>query len=193
VTAARLLGDAGVVLRDPIWGAVGSIATALAFILAFYAIIADRRKRDSEMRSSQARRVSAWIAAYGDWVPTGDALTTAILMNASDEPVYRVIARMVEHATGSESAQGEQEMTPRGPKRYPAALLVLPPGRYRTTMPPWDPGMRRPAAEIAFTDAAGRHWIRRQTGRLDEIKTEPVDHYGLGDRVSWQVPEPVSE
>jgi hypothetical protein len=44
----------------------------------------------------------------------------------------------------------------------------------------------RLAIEIAFTDGAGAHWIRRSTGRLDEIPANAVDHYGIGRPVDYQ-------
>lgn len=42
-----------------------------------------------------------------------------------------------------------------------------------------------PPLRFAFTDAAGRHWIRRATGTLESISSEPVRHYGLSEPVDW--------
>jgi hypothetical protein len=54
---------------------------------------------------------------------------------------------------------------------------ILPGGLYRV----WIAGTGwhrilsgRPGAEIAFTDASGAHWIRRATGRLEELRAPPL-------------------
>jgi hypothetical protein len=60
---------------------------------------------------------------------------------------------------------------------YRRTLSILPPGRWRVEVPGGWAGMsRRPGVEVAFTDRAGIHWIRRATGALDEIQKAPIDH-----------------
>jgi len=35
--------------------------------------------------------------------------------------------------------------------------------------------------EVAFTDGAGRHWVRRvPSGDLELLEVAPVEHYGIG-------------
>jgi hypothetical protein len=54
-----------------------------------------------------------------------------------------------------------------------------------------DPGWRdarRARIEIAFTDARGRSWIRRATGRLESIDKDPVDYYDLPQPFNWNLP-----
>jgi hypothetical protein len=179
-------------LRDQAWVAVGSIGTLAAVIVALGAVALDRRERTSEQRKRQARQVSAWIARLQVARPADDdggpitGVTTAAVLNASDEPVYRVIAWLVLYpgapGTGEEVAHGIS----RGGDG-PATIGVLPPGSFELDLPAFDPPgmMKRPAVEIAFTDAAGRHWIRRQNGQLDEIKKVPAFHYGLGEPLEW--------
>jgi hypothetical protein len=55
---------------------------------------------------------------------------------------------------------------------------------------PWpDAGMhRRWGIELGFTDARGRHWIRRVGGELERIRTNPVDHYALPLPIDWTLP-----
>jgi hypothetical protein len=180
-------------LRDQAWIAIGSIATALAFVVAFVAIVLDLRDRAAAERQRQASRISAWISnAPGREVPiSGPWPTIAEILNASDQPVYRVIVWMVFYAgglytTGEDAARDDE--------RGPATALVLPPGRYRVRLPVFDPGMlKRPAVEIAFTDASGRHWIRRQDGRLDPIESAAPVHYGLSEPLDWGQAEPVPD
>jgi hypothetical protein len=42
-----------------------------------------------------------------------------------------------------------------------------------------------PGLEIAFTDAAGRHWVRRVTGELIESDTNVFDRYGIPPPVDY--------
>jgi hypothetical protein len=39
----------------------------------------------------------------------------------------------------------------------------------------------RLAAEVAFTDREGSHWIRRATGRLEELPQEPLEYFQQWD------------
>lgn len=161
------------------WVAIGSVATALAFVLAFTELIIERRARRSESRKAQARKISAWISRLA---PSGPG--EAVALNSSDSPVYRFLIFLVlaegagprtgEELVGSASDKLEQ-------RGLPGSMLVLPPGRQTVSLPEWTGGgmHRRPGVEIAFTDASGQHWIRRVDGRLEEIKTEAVAHYHL--------------
>lgn len=54
----------------------------------------------------------------------------------------------------------------------------------------WGHMQAQPAVEVAFTDRAGNHWIRRATGALDRIQTNGVDHYGLMRPRTFGVPSP---
>jgi hypothetical protein len=39
----------------------------------------------------------------------------------------------------------------------------------------------RLGVEVAFTDGAGRHWVRRApTGNLGSLEAAPVEHYNIG-------------
>ncbi len=72
---------------------------------------------------------------------------------------------------------------------YRQAILVIPPGTYRVTMPEAFHHMhRRHGVQLAFTDRAGVHWLRGSKGQLDEIKESPPDHYGLSLPVHWEAP-----
>jgi hypothetical protein len=42
-----------------------------------------------------------------------------------------------------------------------------------------------PGVEIAFTDAAGLHWIRRCTGELIEIEQNALDYYRIATPVDY--------
>jgi hypothetical protein len=52
----------------------------------------------------------------------------------------------------------------------------------------------RSAAEIAFTDRAGVHWVRRGGGQLAELSENPFEYfgrYGLTAPYELQTPEPL--
>ena len=115
-------------------------------------------------------------------------LVAANLLNASDEPVYRVVVWPV-FVQGAAPQTGEemQAIEPESAR----TLGTLPPGKFVVWLPYIGGDMgKRPGVEVAFTDAVGRHWIRRGTGRLDEISGDPADHYGVAQPVDWQIPTP---
>ena len=49
---------------------------------------------------------------------------------------------------------------------------------------------RRPGAEIAFTDAVGRHWVRRADGNIAELHDDPVTHFRIPLPAPWLEPVP---
>lgn len=144
--------------------------------------------RRIDTRDNQSGRVAAWItdATFGN-------LTTATVRNGSDLPVYRAIAWLV-LGTGAGPRTGEDLMADL--KRAatadeqdlwmatsrPTMLPVVAPGEQAVELPTWTGGgmSQTPGVEIAFSDAAGRHWIRRVDGRLEHIDKEPWRHYGFG-------------
>ena len=125
-------------MRDQAWVGVGSVATFLAFVVAFGAIIIDRRRRRDDERRNQARHVCAWPSGGRD-ATDGRMFARAILLNASDEPVFRVVAWLVAFQ-GAAWATGEQAMA-QGAEEYAAAVSILPPGQYQVDLPTegwWD-------------------------------------------------------
>lgn len=181
-------------LSNPAWTGVSAIATLLAVVVALVAIVLDRRGRTAEERRAQARRVSAWISGWQASMEANDyggpvfGVTHGIISNASNEPVYRLLAWRVLYPGGP--ATGEELMRDRSlPGSDPVAIDVVPPGRFALGLPEFVPGMlKRPAVEISFTDSGGRHWIRRLDGKLVEIKSPPAEHYGLSEPVDWGTP-----
>jgi hypothetical protein len=171
------------------WTAVGALATAVAVIVALAALVLDRLDRTSDEKRKQATRVTAWLTDWGDFM-TGTP-SSAVLSNASGVPVFRVVVWMV-LMQGAGAQSGEEAARDRADWLRPTVIGVLPPGRYAADLTPFDPGMhRRPYVEIAFTDAAGRHWIRRSTGRLEEISKGAPEHYGIDQPIDWTDARPI--
>lgn len=117
----------------------------------------------------------------------------AMLANASELPVFSVVAWVV--ATGGTvPSTGEAWVatirSAAGPSDggvvvreqvTPALLPLLPPGSTALDLPAWarSGSAGRPGVELAFTDASGRHWIRRAGGRLERLDVPAWRHYGF--------------
>jgi hypothetical protein len=120
----------------------------------------------------------------------------------SDEPVYTVVVYMV-HMDGQRPGSGEEtesnirEMlrtvevmapgvvaaaaTPPA-KQFRAVIQALP---HCTHWVALQVQQQYPGLEIAFTDAAGRHGVRRVTGELIERDADALDHYGIPTPVDY--------
>lgn len=172
--------------------AVGTVGTLI------YAVRTGNQTRSAavkEERLAQARRVYAWLdKAVGAGVVR--------LGNMSDEPVYTVVVYIVhmdgeKPGTGEETEshlrqmlQGLQSMAPGvaeaattpPAKQFRAVIQALPHGTHRV---PLQVQQDYPGLEIAFTDAAGRHWVRRVTGELIESPVNALDRYGISTPVDY--------
>lgn len=167
--------------------AVGTVLT-LVFLASQLAIeLAARRRR---AKRGQAESISAWVGS--DWLrPDPERTTQRIeLLNASREPVYRVVALLVMLPRGPEdtSQMGRVAKNEYG-GYFMSMLSVLPPGRHYTTVPPPPTMMfRRYGVQLAFTDRAGVHWLRTADGALTEIKQPAPDYYELPLPHDWATP-----
>lgn len=167
--------------------------TALVAIPAFviaYVQLHDEREQRQELEQEQleraireqAEQVSAWLAE------TGDGTLEVMLSNRSGTPVYEAIASPVLLAgTGPRKGEdlAELDLPPETIGRY----SVIPPGQHRTTLSGSTGGMHTaPGIEVAFTDRAGVHWIRRGSGALVQIEEPAAEHYGIDEPVGWTLP-----
>lgn len=147
---------------------------------------ADQDERDRQERHrAHARLVAAIVGP--EILPTeqGGAGRTAInLINSSDEPVYRLVAGIVFiQGAAPQTLEAMLEVGQRADGVEPPSVTtvsVLPPGRHRVWImrSGWGIMTGRIGAEVAFSDRAGHHWIRRATGRLEEIDDEPFEYFG---------------
>jgi hypothetical protein len=182
---------------------LGATAVAGTLVAALYQIRTERLRRHAQEldlaqkeRRRQAELISGWLSED----PSPPQPTVLALLNRSDAPVYEAVVTMVfiqgsGHQKAAILVQGSQrrrvqihELTEhvqgRGeepvPPGYRRTLIAVPPGLWRVEVPPgWHGMSRRPGVEIAFTDRAGVHWIRRANGHLQEINKPGVDYYGL--------------
>jgi hypothetical protein len=183
----------------PAW--LAAIGTVGAFFVLIEQVTAERNTRKSAERAarrqaerSQAESVSAWYA--GEVATQGQQLsevplTRVALHNASVEPVYEAVVCLVfiqgaAPHTGEDWSRMEKGST--GP--YRKVLGVIPPGRWSVTFDGgWGAMTARPGAEVAFTDRAGLHWVRRSRGRLEQLSCDAVEHYGIDRPIDYQVVE----
>jgi hypothetical protein len=177
------------------FAAVGTVGT-LTWVVSQGLYVMARSAQ--EKRLEQARRVSAWTDKFDEEmhglfdegfgrVPWAQQIK---LTNSSGEAVYEVVAYLV-WVQGSAPRTGEATETHyrSGPNsaeggifRMRAIVQVLPPGNYRLDLagPTNTPMQGRLSLEVAFTDGAGRHWVRRvPTGNLEALAIAPVAHYGI--------------
>jgi hypothetical protein len=118
------------------------------------------------------------------------------LINGSAEPVYRLVIAIVNiQGTSPATIESWLEYRERDPMKNVAPITtasILPSGVHRV----WIQGIGwgqvlsgRHAAEVAFTDRAGSHWIRRGTGQLEELAEDPIFHYLKYGPHELQTPE----
>ena len=180
----------GLSLGDiPTW--VAAIGTVGTLGLALLQIEADRRRRHRqedadrlERHGAQARLIAAVVGPTDHGPNTPPLGNTAIdLVNGSDEPVYRLVAGLVfiqgtAHRTMEEMLQWSQQESALPLPVAITTVSILPSGTYRVWVPSIGNVMGgRFGAEAAFTDRAGSHWIRRATGKLEELPSEPLEYF----------------
>ncbi len=193
----------------PTW--IASVGTVAAFGAALIQINTERHRRHQaeaqdreERHRAQARLISAMPG------PTESAEETQPLggrsaidcFNGSSEPAYNAVVGIV-FIQGAAPRTTEDMLKLRlGDNEYQAVptttLSILPPGNSRA----WIPGTHwtsilagRAGAEIAFTDRAGTHWIRRATGDLDQLPVDPLQYFhqfGFSGPYEYQTPERLS-
>ncbi len=154
----------------------------------------DRRER----HFAQARLVAAYVGPEESKDRSTEGLKqgrTAIdLVNGSDEPVYRLVVAIV-LIQGAAPHTLERWLERQGEQIPVSPVSILPSGTSRV----WIQGAGwsgllsgRHGAEVAFTDRAGSHWVRRATGQLEELDQEPFEYFkrwGLYGPYDLQTPE----
>lgn len=194
----------------PSWGDVptwvASVGTVAAFGAAFWQIRTERRHRIEadnherrERHEAQARLISAMPGPVDEapkpWYPEGR--TGVDCVNSSAEPVYNIVVGIVFiQGAAPRTMEGIMTMERPGVPGMPITTLALmPPGRSRVWIAGtgWTRIMAgRPGVEVAFSDRARVHWIRRANGALDELDANPFEYfgrYGLSGPYDLQVPE----
>jgi hypothetical protein len=136
----------------------------------------------------------------GEGTATDPGRSAIDCMNGSLEPAYNVVIGIV-FIQGAAPHTLEEMLKFRRRDTYQSVpvttLSILPPGRSRGGIggTGWTSIMSgRAGAEIAFTDRAGAHWIRRATGKLDELAVDPLtyfEQFGFYGPHDFDTPEPV--
>lgn len=189
---------------------IGTVATLIFAVVQWRILrkqsLAELSAQTKEQRVAQARRVSAWFDG------SNPALVGFVrVSNTSSEPVSCVVVYEVYMDGGDRPGSGEESerdlqellsslksMEQSGhlepntaenalvhpAKQMRAVLQTLPPGSYPLQL---FVGRDNPGVEISFTDAAGRHWVRRATGELAERAENALDHYRIPRPVEYSL------
>ncbi len=168
---------------------VGSLSIALTLVVTAWAVTLEAISRRHERLRGQAQSVAAW---YGGGDGDGDRLSVA---NSSSLPIYEVLVSLVfvqgaGPTTIEEWVKFAESDSQGRPLEFGSAFTAIGPGEWSVRIPPSPGAMAvRPSCEIGFTDAAGRHWIRRGNGELQTIGRNAIDYYGLARPVDFQAPK----
>jgi len=150
--------------------------------------------RSAAEERAQAEQVSAApIAGTGGFPittePGGHDVTRIGLYNHSNAPVYNAVVTLV-LVQGAGPRKAVELTESRLKAEFQKYLTAIPPGEYETQVSPgWAGMMARPGIELAFTDHAGRHWIRYASGELVQVRQEPAAYYKLEEPVGWLQPK----
>jgi hypothetical protein len=162
-------------------GLIAVAGWATSVFIAMRHVRNERRTPAPIDRRAQAEMVSVWPGPKADPQPVA-------LLNGSDEPVYEAVATFV-FIDGSGPMRGEDASMELAERRV--RVGVIPPGRWRVCVDGgWNGMYSRLGVEVAFTDGAGVHWVRRADGRLERLPRRAFDYFGLSRPVELTPPEP---
>jgi hypothetical protein len=170
------------------------VATAVTLIFLVYQWF----KQQQSGKRAQAERVVAWNGRREHLFP---------IRNGSDQPIFKVIAYVVwtsppvaEIAAkwgkfgDGEGAEKHYATTGESINRVRAVYPVVPPGS-TWGMPMAGPGGTQSepyklGLEVAFTDAAGQHWVRTALGELVKRRHDAFQQYkfAVKENVSYYAP-----
>jgi hypothetical protein len=102
--------------------------------------------------------------------------------NSSDQLIYDFIEQVL---LGRRTAVGDSEDTNLA---FGALIGNVPPGGYTGYINTSGGALgRRHLLEFAFQDAAGRYWLRRANGKLEQTSKHPLDLFNLSRGERWQI------
>jgi hypothetical protein len=174
------------------WTAIGTLAGAIGTVAAVTVALVQvgierraRLTRDSEAleqrKRSQAALVSAWVdgeRVLQEW--ESEPGTLVAMLNRSDTAVYNVAVFIVAQLGRSpDSAEAIMRLSKGDNRAYYKLLGVLPPGSWTASSYGSGGMLLQPAVEIAFSDAAGNHWIRRVSGLLEPLSKPAFEYFDV--------------
>lgn len=194
-------------VREWLVAVAAVIAAAGTVAAAWYAQVQindarhDRQLDQAAQRAAQARaqadQVSAWPYATDasgfpeTQLPNGKLVTYIELINTSGQPVYQAVVILVfVQGAGPRTGREESQMFLNKFNPLQQTLAVIPPGRsWISVEGGWLGMMKRPGAELAFTDDAGRTWVRSASGALTQIHEAAASYYHVLLPASWVTPQ----
>jgi hypothetical protein len=169
--------------QNPIAEWLTAFGTVGAVIASIYFATRDEVRRVRRERRQQAEHVTGWRGSGGG--AESRPFFNVTVRNGSTQCVYRVIARLVQVYGGGTKSQPLGET--KGDKHL-TRIGLLPPGQDHSTTIGFagNAAGLRFGVEFAFQDAAGRYWVRRANGALDEVKQDPLRLYGGFEPTDWE-------
>jgi hypothetical protein len=175
---------------------VAAVGTTGALGTALWQIRTERNERlatAEQLRTERHLEQARLVAAYkGEEErppsPTSppapgvrEGRTACYLANNSPEPVYSVVVGIVfVQGAGPHTLEDMIELTTQqGHGRPVTTVSILPAGLHRAWVhgTGWTNVMSgRGGVDLAFSDRAGSHWIRRATGELTELPEPPLTY-----------------
>lgn len=168
---------------------VASFGTVAAVTVALWQTVRQRRVENNDRREAIERQSREHAESISAW-SSGDS--TVHFFNASRHLAYQVAVFHV-FIQGAGPATGEEWTMQRTHPAKGALVMLgaLQPGSSRIDLSEIEdtPMLGRLGVEIAFTDRAGQHWIRRATGVLDSVAKGAIEHYNVGRPVDYRFAE----
>ncbi len=146
----------------PAWvAAVGTVGTLTVAVLVAWIQVLDRRRERYDRLATQARLVTAWVEQ--DIVSSTPPTLRVLVTNASPQAIYD-IAIALEVGSRGRYSQWRNSLGPSETARIDFAIAGYPRGELS-------------APTLAFTDAAGRRWIRLDWGFLRGREDRDAERY----------------
>lgn len=177
------------------WGtpfdAFAAVGTVGALVWALVSGIHLRRQTEFDKRAVELEKHREQASSIAGWpqIQRRRSSSGFFLSNSSKQPVFGLVVYFVWmhtdewHTTGEEAEERSRKMIAEGRERSGAAcslIAILPPGQFFVNVPDWlgnDDLVQ--GLEVAFTDASGRHWVRRSNGSLEQRMRPAIEHYGI--------------
>lgn len=160
-----------------------AIGTCGAVVVSLGLSLNELRARRKQEQRNQAEKITAWFVPLDDPEEQANTTHTGLRVNnASEQLIYDLVAEVI---IGRTTAVGDSEERN---IEFGALIGNVPPGGFTGRINTGGGVMaRRHMIEYAFQDAAGRFWLRRTDGLLQQRKEHPLELFNIPRPVRYQV------
>src|SRR5215831_18474889 len=145
-------------------GTFGAVVVSLGLALKEFR---DKRKRDER---HQAELVTAWFVPYERPMDEEEKYDAGLRVhNASNQLIYDVVAEVLIRRKTAVNDTKEKNLA------FGAMVGNVPPGGFTAGINTGGGALdARHLIELAFQDAAGRYWLRKANGKLEQVRKHPL-------------------